>query len=103
MDVFVLPSKAEGLSNVILEAMACGLPVVAANVGGNPELVTHETTGLLVPPSHPRHLADALECYVSSPAMAHQHGAAGRARIEREFTIPSMVEGYLDLYDRLLK
>jgi glycosyltransferase involved in cell wall biosynthesis len=98
-DVFALPSKAEGISNTILEAMATGLPVVATRVGGNPELVEEESTGLLVPPSDPAALAGAMARYAEDPALARAHGGSGRERACREFSLDRMVERYLALYD----
>jgi sugar transferase (PEP-CTERM/EpsH1 system associated) len=100
-DVFVLPSLAEGISNTILEAMATGLPVVATNVGGNPELVADGATGRLVPRDDPAALAAALESYVDDPARLHHHGAAARARVEAELSLARMVEQYDALYSRL--
>ena len=103
LDVFALSSLGEGISNTILEAMATGLPVVATRVGGNPELVTDGTTGLLVPPSSPEALAGALRRYLDAPTLAMGHGRAGRARVEAEFSLDRMVTAYGDLYARLLK
>lgn len=98
-DLFVLPSKAEGISNTILEAMATGLPVVATRVGGNPELVLEGTTGALVPDSDPAALAAAIGRYVENPELVRAHGAAGRARAIREFSLDRMIERYLTVYD----
>ena len=95
-DLFVLPSKAEGISNTILEAMATGLPVVATRVGGNPELVVEGKTGTLVPSSDPAALAGAIARYAGSPVVA-AHGAAGRARACAEFSLARMVSRYADL------
>jgi len=103
MDVFVLPSIAEGISNTILEAMASGLPVIATNVGGNPELVQDGRTGSLVPASDPRALAKAMQVYVHNPGQLHRQGAAARDRVERLFSIDVMIKGYLDLYDAILE
>ena len=100
-DVFALPSIAEGTPVTILEAMACGLPVVASRVGGIPEVVEQQATGLLVPPSDPAALADALAVYVQDPQLAARHGAAGRVRVERSNSIAAMVTGYAGLYDTL--
>jgi sugar transferase (PEP-CTERM/EpsH1 system associated) len=101
-DIFVLPSLNEGISNTILEAMACELPVVATAVGGNRELVQADVTGLLVPPRHVDSLADALGRYAGDRELAARHGAAGRARVEREFSLRGMVGRYIELYDSLL-
>lgn len=98
-DLFVLPSKAEGISNTILEAMATGLPVVATRVGGNPELVEEGRTGLLVPPSDPAALAAAFARYAENPGLVAEHGAAGRARARAEFSLDRMVARYTALYD----
>ena len=101
-DVFVLPSLGEGISNTILEAMACGLPVVATNVGGNSELVDEGITGTLVPPADPEKMAQALLAYFKDNAMARSHGAAGRAKIEAQFSMEAMVRGYMGVYDKVL-
>jgi sugar transferase (PEP-CTERM/EpsH1 system associated) len=102
MDVFVLSSLIEGISNTILEAMASGLPVVATHVGGNSEIVDEDVTGLLVPRSDPALLAAAIRRYLEDPEMRRRHGALARRRIEEEFSIDKMVRQYHDLYDRLL-
>ena len=102
LDLFVLPSRNEGISNTILEAMATGLPVVATDVGGNPELVTAGRTGALVPPADASALAAALRTYVEAPALARTHGAAGRERVLRDFSIDTMVSKYLAIYDSVL-
>jgi sugar transferase (PEP-CTERM/EpsH1 system associated) len=100
-DLFALPSIAEGTPVTILEAMATGLPVVATRVGGIPEVVDDGVTGLLVPASDARALAEALAAYVRDPALAAHHGAAGRLRVERSNSISAMVAGYARLYDTL--
>ncbi len=101
MDVFVLPSRNEGISNTILEAMASGLPVVATNVGGNPELVVENETGLLVAADDPAAMAQALQQYAGNADQRSAHGAAGRRRIEQHFMLEHMVEKYLSVYDSL--
>lgn len=102
-DVFVLPSRAEGISNTILEAMASGCPVVATNVGGNPELVLDGETGRLVPPGDSEALARAVEYYLLDGALRRRHGRAARARAENEFSIARMVDRYASLYDSLIE
>ncbi len=102
MDVFVLSSLVEGISNTILEAMACGLPVVATRVGGNSEIVEEEVTGLLVPRSDPASLALAIHRYIDNPDLRHSHGAMARRRTVERFSIGEMVRHYQDLYGNLL-
>lgn len=102
-DLFVLPSLAEGISNTLLEAMSCGLPVVATAVGGNPELVVDGATGSLVPAADSHGLSKLLERYVREPALRQEQGLAGRKRVEDQFSINAMVERYLAVYDALLK
>lgn len=102
MDLFVLPSLNEGISNTILEAMACGVPVIATRVGGNPELVVDGETGTLVPVSSPSILADAIRNYVESPELAQMHGEAGRRRVENHFSMHAMLDGYRQVYHELL-
>ena len=101
MDVFVLPSLTEGISNTILEAMAAGLPVVATAVGGNSELVEDGVTGALVPADDVAALAAAMAQYIDAPEVRRAHAAAGRARVEANFTIDAMVDAYDRLYRQL--
>ena len=101
-DIFVLPSLAEGISNAILEAMSCGLPVIATSVGGNVELVIDSQTGKLIPPSNPEALAKSLLEYYYDQEMLIEHGQAARQLIEDKFSIDSMVLNYLDVYDKVL-
>ena len=103
LDLFVLPSLAEGISNTILEAMASGLPVVATAVGGNPELIEVGRTGQLVPQSDPQAMANAMLRYYSDPAACRDQGLAARRRVEREFSMTAMVNNYMDLYERMLE
>jgi sugar transferase (PEP-CTERM/EpsH1 system associated) len=103
LDIFVLSSLGEGISNTILEAMAARLPVVATRVGGNPELVADGSTGLLVPPRSPEALASAFQQYLDEPGLAARHGHAGRARAEAEFSLDRMVAAYGGLYAQLLE
>ena len=101
-DVFALPSHNEGVSIAILEAMASGLPVVATRVGGNPEVVVDGETGALVAPGAVDELAKALHRYREDDALARTHGEAGRARMQAEFSLESMVGRYRRLYDDVL-
>lgn len=99
---FALPSDAEGISNTILEAMACALPVVATDVGGNRELVTPGRSGAIVPAQDVEAMARALLALADDPAQARRMGGAGRAEVDRRFSLQSMVAGYQALYDELL-
>lgn len=101
LTVFALPSVAEGTPGAALEAMACGVPVVGSRVGGVPEVVADGETGVLVPASDAAALAAALGRYVADPALARQHGAAGRARVLQRYGMAAMVAAYQGLYDRL--
>ncbi len=100
-DLFVLPSLAEGISNTLLEAMACGLPVLATAVGGNPELVTDGETGTLIPAADSSAMATMLERYVRDKPLRLSQGKAGRKRVEEKFSITAMVDSYVRLYDNL--
>ena len=103
LDCFVLPSLAEGVSNTILEAMACGLPVVATRVGANAELVEQDVTGRTVPAADSDALAREIGAYFTTPALARQHGQAGRRRVERRFSLERMVDDYDRVYRGLLR
>ena len=102
LDIFVLPSQAEGISNTILEAMATGLPVIATDVGGNPELVSDGKTGGLVPPSDVNLMAEKIAEYVENIEKRHLHGKNGHQRVLQEFSLTAMVGRYKTVYDSLL-
>jgi len=103
LDCFALPSLAEGISNTILEAMATGLPVIATDVGGNSELVDVGRTGDLVPAADTEALAQRILLYARDPGRGRALGRAGRERVERQFSLETMVRRYHDLYDRMLR
>jgi sugar transferase (PEP-CTERM/EpsH1 system associated) len=102
LDLFVLPSRAEGISNTILEAMASSLPVIATDVGGNSELVLPGETGALVPPANPAKLAEVIARYAVDADLRRAHGLVGRQRVEAEFSLDGMVERYASLYQSQL-
>jgi sugar transferase (PEP-CTERM/EpsH1 system associated) len=102
LDCFVLPSLAEGISNTILEAMASGVPVVATNVGGNPDLVSAGQTGDIIPAADTGALAASLVRMATDTGRASAMGRAGRALAQSRFSLPAMVDAYQGLYDRLL-
>lgn len=93
----------EGLSNSIMEYMACGLPVVCTNSGGNPEIVVDGRTGLLVPPRDPAAVVDALRLLLDEPETARRFGEAGRERIRTEFSTEAMVENTIIVYESVLR
>lgn len=101
-DLFVHPSRQEGFSNAILEAMAAGLPVVACDVGGNAEAIVHGETGLLVPAGDDAAMADALGALLADPARSKAMGDAGRARAAAAFPLDGMVREMEALYGSLL-
>jgi glycosyltransferase involved in cell wall biosynthesis len=83
--LFCLPSLGEGVPVVLMEAMASGLPVVASQIMGVPELVEHGVSGLLVPPGRPEALADAIEGLARDPGLRRRMGEAGRRRVARDY------------------
>lgn len=103
VDMVVHPSLTEGLSNVILEAMAGGIPVVATRVGGNPELVEDGHTGFLVPAANAEAIADAITRLVEQPEMARAFGDRARQRVIEEFSIEHMLAKTEALYLRLIE
>jgi len=102
-DIAVLPSKAEGLPNAVLEYLAAGLPTVASRVGGNAEIVQDGKTGLLVPPDHPSALAEALLRLLRDPGFAVNLGSHGRDYVTSEFSFRRMIENTDQLYTELLR
>jgi glycosyltransferase involved in cell wall biosynthesis len=101
--VSVLPSLSEGLSNTLLESMAAGVPVVATNVGGNPEVVQEGTTGFLVPPQNPEVLAERICRVLEDRALAARFGEAGRRRVAEHFSVERMLRETERLYLTLLQ
>ena len=102
LDLFVLPSLAEGISNTILEAMASGLPVIATRVGGNVELVDEGRTGFLVPAADPAAMANAIRTYLDDRTLLATQGQAARKKAEMEFSLDAMINRYLAVYDGVL-
>lgn len=99
-DVHVLPSLNEGISNTILEAMACGVPVVASEVGGNPELVSNGLNGFLYPCEDLDALAGWLGRYQRDAAERERHAVAARARALEHFSLQRMIRNYEDVYSQ---
>ncbi len=102
LDVFVLPSLNEGISNTILEAQASGLPVIATRVGGNVELVEGGMNGSLFVPGDEAGLAQALLTYFQDEAMLDRQGSEARKRVESRFSIPAMARAYEAVYEQVL-
>jgi glycosyltransferase involved in cell wall biosynthesis len=101
-DVFCLPSRSEGLSNALLEAMACGLPCVATRVGGNPEVVVEGKTGYIVESEDDESMAASLLKLLRDPEAARGMGVEGRKAVENKFTKQSMIRRLEQSYERLL-
>lgn len=97
-DLFALSSLAEGISNTVLEAMACGCAPVATDVGGNAELIEHGQTGLLAPAASPAALADALAQLVNDPEQRTRFAQASLARVREQFSLEVMLAAYTRLY-----
>jgi glycosyltransferase involved in cell wall biosynthesis len=103
VDAVVMPSLSEGLPMTALEAMACGLPLVASRVGGLPEVVQPDETGLLVAPDNGDELAGAMARLSEDPDTAAAMGASGRKRVEREFDQERMLERLEETYRSVLE
>ncbi|MCK9686365.1 TIGR03088 family PEP-CTERM/XrtA system glycosyltransferase [Scleromatobacter humisilvae] len=103
MDVFVLPSLAEGISNTVLEAMATGLPVLATRVGGNVELVQDGGNGALFDVGDVAALKRLLAAYLADPDTRRRHGERSRELAVESFSLKAMVDGYRGAYERLMR
>ena len=101
-DLFVLSSLSEGTSISLLESMASGLPAVVTRVGGNPAIVEHETDGLVVEPSDPAALADAILRLLSDENLLRTFSERSAAKVRRDFSIERMTENYCHLYLEIL-
>lgn len=103
LDIVVIPSEHEGLPRVALEAMAMKVPLIATRVGGIPEVVVHDQTGLLVLPGDTEGLARALCELIESPSKRHAMGARGRERVIQQFSLEHNVAKTIDVYQQLLQ
>lgn len=101
--IFCLPSFAEGVPCVLMEAMAMGLPVVSTRIAGIPELIDDGHTGLLVAPGRPDELADALQLLLNDPSLCSQMGSSGRQKVIGEFTTEKSAEQLYALFERELR
>jgi len=102
MDVFILTSISEGISNVLLEAMTHAIPIVATAVGGNPEIVVGDETGFLVPVGDVLALTEKIRHFADTPDLRQKMGAAGRRRVQQQFSMQQMIAAYQHLYISLL-
>jgi len=101
-DLFVFPSRQEGLGTSLLDAMSMSLPIVATHSGGIPEIVTDQLNGLLVEPAQPKQLANGIVHLLNHPEEARSYGLAGRNRVINDYTMDRMVQGNLAIYRKLL-
>ncbi len=97
-DVFLLSSLSEGISNAVIEAMSCGLPVVTTDCGGMREAVTDGVEGFVVPVRDPAAMADALYSLALDPGMRKRMGQAGRDRVLRDFNMQNQIEDWVNLF-----
>jgi glycosyltransferase involved in cell wall biosynthesis len=102
-DIFILPSAAEGLSNALLEAMACGAPVIATHIGGTEEVIRDGVNGLLVEPENPEDLARAILTLLKDKAHARRLGRNARKTIETGYSLDRISQRYIQLYSQLMK
>jgi glycosyltransferase involved in cell wall biosynthesis len=101
-DLFVLPSLWEGLSNAVLEAMAAGVPVIASNVEGAPELIVHEKTGLLVSPADANALKQSVQHLLINESLRTSIAEASKESVERKFSQDANVVAFIDLYEGII-
>jgi glycosyltransferase involved in cell wall biosynthesis len=101
--IAVLSSHGEGLSNALLEAMACGIPCVATRVSGSEDVIQHGVTGLLVEPGDARALADALLTLLCDPALALRYGGEARLTIEHHYSHEHITDRYVNLYHSIME
>jgi glycosyltransferase involved in cell wall biosynthesis len=99
-DIFVMSSVTEGLGTSLLDAMACGKPIVATATGGIPEVVVDGQTGILVPPRDHEAMASAIVKLLKGPELRQHMGAAGLARVRQKFSADRMVKDTLRVYQQ---
>ena len=99
--IAVLPSRREGMPNAVLEAMACGLPCVAARVSGSEDIISHGVNGLLVEPEDYEGMAQALLTLLRDPHLTRRYGYAARRTIEERYSLEYVTDEYVELYSRI--
>jgi glycosyltransferase involved in cell wall biosynthesis len=102
-DIFAMSSVTEGLGTSLLDAMACGKPIVATSAGGIPEVVADGETGVVVPPRDHHAMAAALVRLLNDEGLRHTMGAAGRVRVRQRFSVEEMVRGTMAVYQRVVR
>jgi len=102
IDVFALPSRWEGMPNVVLEAMAAAMPIAASRVGGVTDLISHDSEGLLFPPETPEALAEAVLKLARSRDLRQTYSEAAFQKVSQHFSLESMVRAHADLYESVL-
>jgi len=100
-DVFVAPSIQENLSNMVMEAMACGVPCVAFNIGGMPDMIEHKRTGYLVKPYEVNDLAEGLLSMLVDDETRSERSKRCRHKVEEEFSDINTAQRYASLYEQL--
>jgi glycosyltransferase involved in cell wall biosynthesis len=103
VDIFVMPTLADNLPYTILEAMACGKPVVASAVGGIPEQVEDGKTGFLIPPGDAIGIGGAISRFIQQPELVERFGSAGRAVVEKDYSMPRFLESCETLFEELVE
>ena len=100
-EIFVLPSLSEGMSNVLLEAMGCGLPIVATAVGGNRDLIRDGYNGILIPPQDSMGLGAAVLELLTDVRLAESLGRAARKTVEEHYSMERIADDYVRLYSQV--
>lgn len=103
LDLLIHPARQEPLGRVLLEAAACGVPIVATNVGGTPEIVVHQESAWLVPPKSPVELAEGIEYVWNHPAIRKQYQNSGCARVLSRFSIEQSSQNHLSFWSHLIE
>jgi glycosyltransferase involved in cell wall biosynthesis len=101
--IHVVPSHYEGLPTVLLEAMSCGLPVVATNIGGNNEVISNGSNGFLVPPKNPKVMGEVILKLLDDEGLRERTGKAARKTIENYYTWDKIATNFVDIYESVLK